>query len=68
MSDKVNDNEINEIVNAIISDFDGGKNIDELEKLFDMKKILRLKRKPNILMGVFSMSIGGGETFPWTSR
>ena len=31
MSDKVNDNEINEIVNAIISDFDGGKNIDAIK-------------------------------------
>ena len=42
----------------------GGKEIRELEKLFDMKKILSVKRKPNILMGVFAMSIGGGETFP----
>lgn len=31
MSDSVNDNEINEIVNSIISDFDGGKNIDALK-------------------------------------
>ena len=31
MSDTVNDNEINEIVNSIISDFDGGKNIDALK-------------------------------------
>lgn len=42
----------------------GGKDISELEKLFDVKKILRVARKPNILMGVFAMSIGGGETFP----
>ena len=42
----------------------GGKDIGELEKLFDVKKILRLKHKPNILMGVFAFSIGGGETFP----
>ena len=42
----------------------GGKDIRELEELFDMKKILQVKRKPNILMGVFAMSIGGGETFP----
>lgn len=42
----------------------GGKNIGELEKLFDVKKILCVERKPNILMGVFAMSIGGGETFP----
>ncbi|MBQ3443576.1 MAG: glycosyltransferase [Selenomonadaceae bacterium] len=42
----------------------GGKDIDELESLFDVEKILSIKRKPNILMGVFSMSIGGGETFP----
>ena len=31
MSNSVNDNEINEIVNSIISDFDGGKNIDALK-------------------------------------
>lgn len=42
----------------------GGKNISELEKLFDLKKILRVTRKPNILMGVFALTIGGGETFP----
>ena len=42
----------------------GGEDIHELEKLFDLKKILSVKRKPNILMGVFAMSIGGGETFP----
>lgn len=41
-----------------------GKDIRELEKFFDIKKILRKERKPNILMDVFSMSIGGGETFP----
>ena len=42
----------------------GGKDISELKKLFDVKKILRVKRKPNILMGIFAFSIGGGETFP----
>ena len=42
----------------------GGKDLSDLEKLFDMKKILAIKRKPNILMGVFAMIIGGGETFP----
>lgn len=42
----------------------GGKDIKELEKLFDVKKILRIERKPNILMGIFAFSIGGGETFP----
>lgn len=42
----------------------GGKDLNELDKLFDVEKILRIKRKPSILMGVFSMSIGGGETFP----
>ena len=42
----------------------GGKDIGELKKLFDVKKILRVERKPNILMGVFAFSIGGGETFP----
>lgn len=42
----------------------GGKDIHELEKLFDVEKILRVERKPNILMGVFALTIGGGETFP----
>lgn len=42
----------------------GGKDIQELERLFDLKKILSVKRKPNILMGVFALTIGGGETFP----
>ncbi len=42
----------------------GGKDKRELEKLFDVSKILRGRRKPNVLMGVFAMSIGGGETFP----
>ena len=42
----------------------GGKDIGELEKLFDMKKILHVERKPNILIGVLAFSIGGGETFP----
>ena len=39
----------------------GGKDISELEKLFHMPNV---KRKPNILMGVFGLTIGGGETFP----
>ena len=42
----------------------GGKDIQELEKLFDMEKILNIKRKPNILMGILAFSVGGGETFP----
>ena len=42
----------------------GGKDERELEKLFDIRKILRVVCKPNVLMGVFAMSIGGGETFP----
>ena len=44
----------------------GGSDIRELEKLFDVEKILRTERKPNILMCVFAMTIGGGETFPLT--
>ena len=36
------------------------------ENLFDAEKIRHVARKPNILMGVFAMSIGGGETFPLT--
>lgn len=42
----------------------GGKKISELKRLFDMKKIMSVARKPNILMGVFALTIGGGETFP----
>ena len=42
----------------------GGTDIEELKKYFDVKKILGVKRKPNILMCVFALSIGGGETFP----
>lgn len=42
----------------------GGKDIEELKKYFSVERILQEKRKPNILMCVFSMSIGGGETFP----
>ncbi|MCR5833279.1 MAG: glycosyltransferase [Selenomonadaceae bacterium] len=44
----------------------GGKDILELRRLFDVGRILRVNRKPNILMGVFAFSIGGGETFPVT--
>ncbi len=39
----------------------GGKDIRELERLFRMPNV---KRKPNVLMCVFAMTIGGGETFP----
>ena len=35
-----------------------------MKNTFDREKILSVTRKPNILMGVFAMSIGGGETFP----
>ena len=42
----------------------GGKNKDDVKKYFDVEKILQVRRKPNILMCVFSMTIGGGETFP----
>ena len=44
----------------------GGKNRSELESFFDVEKILRVRRKPNILMCVFALTIGGGETFPLT--
>ncbi|MBE8954048.1 MAG: glycosyltransferase [Quinella sp. 2Q5] len=44
----------------------GGSDVRELEKLFDVEKILRVHRKPNVLMGVFALTIGGGETFPLT--
>ena len=44
----------------------GGEDIRELEGLFDLEKILAVKRKPNILMGVLALTIGGGETFPLT--
>ncbi len=36
----------------------------ELTNTFSREKISAVKRRPNILMGVFAMSIGGGETFP----
>jgi len=42
----------------------GGKDISELKKHFDLEKILKVNRRKNILMCVFAMSIGGGETFP----
>lgn len=42
----------------------GGNDVNELKKYFDLEKILTEKRKPNILMCVFAMTIGGGETFP----
>ena len=42
----------------------GGTDVNELKKYFDLEKILSEKRKPNILMCVFAMTIGGGETFP----
>ena len=44
----------------------GGKDIAELKRLFSLEKILSVKRKPNILMGVYALTIGGGETFPLT--
>lgn len=42
----------------------GGADKSEVAKYFNLEKIQRVERKPNILMCVFSMSIGGGETFP----
>ncbi|MBR1647039.1 MAG: glycosyltransferase [Selenomonadaceae bacterium] len=36
----------------------------DMKNTFDREKILSVARKPNILIGVFAMSIGGGETFP----
>ena len=36
----------------------------ELTNTFSREKISAVERRPNILMGVFAMSIGGGETFP----
>lgn len=42
----------------------GGENQAEVAKNFSVEKILQVARRPNILMCVFSMSIGGGETFP----
>ena len=42
----------------------GGKDVEELKKYFDVTKILQVQRKPNILMCVFALNIGGGETFP----
>ena len=45
---------------------ESGVKAEDLPKYFDMKKILSVKRKPNILMGVYALTIGGGETFPLT--
>lgn len=40
--------------------------IDHFKKIFDIDKInqCKSKRSPNILMGVFAFSFGGGEVFP----
>ena len=42
----------------------GGDDKAEVAKYFSVEKILSVKRRKNILMCVYSMSIGGGETFP----
>ena len=42
----------------------GGTDKADVSKYFRLDEILKVQRKPNILMCVFSMSIGGGETFP----
>ena len=42
----------------------GGTDIEELKKYFNVEKILSVQRKPNILMCVFALTIGGGETYP----
>lgn len=42
----------------------GGKDKADVAKYFRLEKIQQVKRRQNILMSVFSMSIGGGETFP----
>lgn len=46
--------------------FNDGKNADDISELFSVDKILECKnnRKPNIMMCVFSLQSGGGETFP----
>ena len=45
-----------------------GQNLTDIDlpKIFDVEKILRVERKPNVLMGIFALTIGGGETFPLT--
>ena len=42
----------------------GGKDKADVAKYFSVEKISSVTRRQNILMCVFSMSIGGGETFP----
>ena len=42
----------------------GGKDKADVAKYFRVEKIQQVTRKQNILMCIFSMSIGGGETFP----
>ena len=57
MSANINDNEINDIVNMIIADFDGGKNIDAI-KLFnnpDKGEVKELRRLSD-----------GEKPMPWT--
>lgn len=43
---------------------DHARALDIKAELFDVQKISSIPRKPNILMGVFALTIGGGETFP----
>ncbi len=42
----------------------GGKDPEDVAEWFRIPEILKEKRRPNVLMCLFSMSIGGGETFP----
>lgn len=44
----------------------GESQLEEFKKLYDLDKILRRTevRKPNIVMAVYALAAGGGETFP----
>ena len=46
--------------------FFGGKDEHDVEQWFSLERIREAakERKPNVLMCIFSMTIGGGETFP----
>jgi glycosyltransferase involved in cell wall biosynthesis len=44
----------------------GASRHEDFKKLYDIEKIVResIKRKPNVVMCVYALAAGGGETFP----
>ena len=63
VDEKTHQSHLEQLKNHYLEYF-GGTDVNELKKYFNLEKILAEKRKPNILMCVFAMTIGGGETFP----